>query len=116
MDDNEYRRICAQPDVMRRSDVRATVARLRGVRPDLADRAAHLLGTVPVPKPAAHAGGSETDYLWLDLDPADIQEIVSELFDLETQQALDDAPALQLGATASLLDRWNAAESTRPAV
>ena len=116
MDDNEYRRLCSQPDVMRRSDVRATISRLQQSRPDLATRLASLLSSSPVPKPVGHEGGPETDFLWLDLADEDIDEIVSELADLEASLVLDEAPTQQLSDAGTLLDRWNAAESSRPAV
>ena len=116
MDDREYRRLCSQPDVMRRTDIRATISRLQESRPDLASRLSSLLSTSPVPKPLGHEGGADTDFLWLDLAEEEIDEIVRELADLEASLALDEAPVQQLTDAVTLVDRWDAAESSRPAV
>jgi hypothetical protein len=116
MDENEYRRLCSQPDVMRRSDIRATVSRLQHSCPNLASRLAVVLSSPPVPKPVEHTGGPDTDFLWLDLAEGDIVEIMRELGNLEASLVIDDAPSQQLSDAGTLLDRWNAAESSRPAV
>jgi hypothetical protein len=116
MDENEYRRLCSQPDVMRRSDIRATISRLQPSCPDLATQLAAVLSSPPVPKPVEHTGGPDTDFLWLDLAEEDIEEIMIELGNLEASLATDDAPSQQLSDAGTLLDRWNAAESSRPAV
>jgi hypothetical protein len=101
---------------MRRSDLRATISRLQHGRPDLADRLTMLLSSPPIRKPVEHTGGPDTDFLALDLAEEDIDEIVSELGDLETSLAMDDAPSQLLSDVGALLDRWNTAESSRPAV
>jgi hypothetical protein len=113
MDENEYRRLCSQPDVMRRSDVRATISRLQHRNPDLAARLARLLSSPPVPKPIEHSGGADTEFLWLDLAEADIDEIVTELVDFEASLTVDEAPTQQLSEASALLDLWNEAESSR---
>jgi hypothetical protein len=116
MDEREYRRICSQPDVMRRSDLRATLHRLQGVRPDLTHELHALLRASPVPKPAHHDGGRDTEFLWLDLAPEVIQEIVDELAALEASLVAEGQGSGRLEAAATLLDRWNAAESSRPGI
>lgn len=116
MDDREYKRVCAQPDVMRRAAIRATLARLKGRRSDLAMSLASLLGGPAIPKPPGHDSGADTDYLWLDLPSEQIDDIVSELGDLEASLAESDAPAIEVSSTGTLLDLWNSAESSRPAV
>ena len=116
MDDQEYKRLCAQPDVMRRDQIRATAALLREPHPGLAMRVSGLLGAAALPKPQEHSGGAESDFFYIDLDVADLDAIVSALGDLEAQLAESGAPTDQLGWVARLLDRWNDADSSRPAV
>ena len=114
MNDAEYRRLCAAPNVLRRADIRSTVARLREREPRLAEQLTQVLRSSPVPKPAEHQGGPETDYLGLDLSPEDIQSIVDALFDLEAELAQDPrTERSDLSSAAALVDLWNGAESTR---
>ena len=71
-----------------------------------------LLAGPPVPRPPGHEGGAEDDYLWLELPEGALDEIVEELGALEADLAETGAPP-GVGAAADLLDRWNAAESSR---
>ena len=116
MDEQEYKRICRQPDVMRRADLRATLRRLQDVRPDLAHELHAVLRASPVPQPVHHDGGRDTEFLWLDLAPKVIEEIVDELAALEADLVTEAQGSGVLEAAATLLDRWNAAESSRPAI
>ena len=113
MNDAEYRRLCAQPHVMRRTDIRATLTRLAEPRPELATRLHDLLASPPVPKPRGHDAGPDTDYLMIDLAQDEIEEIVDALGELETALALDEHTD-EARAAGTLLDRWNAAESANP--
>lgn len=114
MDDEEYRRLCAAPNVMARRDLRATEVRLRGRRPDLADAVAAVLRSVPVAKPPKHDGGVEADYLWIDLAADQIEEIHEALREQETSLVQDGEPYQpELSFVADLADRWNEAESSR---
>ena len=110
MDDAEYRRLCSQPDVMRRTEIRATLTRLTKSRPDLAERLEALLQSAPIPKPPGHDAGADTDYLAIHLTEDEIEAIVDALGDLESALALDGHHD-QASAAGMLLDRWNAAES-----
>jgi hypothetical protein len=67
-------------------------------------------------EPADHSGGRELDFFYLDLDVADVDDVVNALGDLEAQMAESGAPTDQLSLAATLLDRWNDADSSRPAV
>ena len=113
MDDREYRRLCSQPDVTARGDLRATAVRLTDRRPDLAAEVQRLLAGSPVPRPSEHEGSRETDYLWLDISDETIEEIVDELGTLEADLVETGAPHRTVSVAAELLDRWNAAESSR---
>ena|SRR5688500_10643274 len=113
MNDAEYRRLCTQPHVMRRTEVRATVMRLAEPRPDLAARLRTLLDSPPIPKPSGHDAGPDSDYLILDLEQDEIEDVVDALGDLESTLALDGHRD-QARAAGTLLDRWNAAESGKP--
>ena len=115
MDDAEYRRLCSAPDVMRRTDIRATASRLRVREPKLARELDRILASDPVPKPLEHDAGPDTDYLWLDLDAEDVEGVHEALRDLESQLVQDpDADQTALTWVAELADRWNNAESSRP--
>lgn len=103
MDDNNYRRLCAQPDVMRRGDIRATITRLATDQSQVAARLTAILSSPPVPKPAADDGGPDTDFLRLDLAAEDIETIVEALGKLEAILASSDAPSAILSSAADLL-------------
>jgi hypothetical protein len=67
MDDGEYERLCARPDVMRREEIRATVALLRERHNRLAARLSTLLLASPLPKPEGHSGGpgpTSSTFIW----------------------------------------------------
>jgi hypothetical protein len=114
MDDTEYRLLCAAPDVLRRTEVRATAAQLRDRAPHLAAELERLLRSTPVPKPREHQGRAEADFLWVDLDPADVEQIREALRDREVELAQDpEADGATLSWVAQLADRWNGAESSR---
>ena len=114
MDDEEYRRLCAAPDVLRRAEIRATYFRMRDRAPHLAAELERLLQSAPVPKAAEHEGRAETDYLWLDLQPDTLEAIEEELHDQETELAQDPAAdGATLRWVAHLADLWSAAESSR---
>jgi hypothetical protein len=55
--------LCSGPDVIRRSDLRATRIRIEDSRSDLAAELRRL--RPPVDKPAGHRGGPDTDFPWL---------------------------------------------------
>ena len=114
MDALNYKRLCAQPHVMRRTDIEATIRLLTRDHPELTARLAALLPRAPVPRPAEHAGGSEADYLFLDLDPHDVDALVTAIGAREASlsDAVTDAEGLSLAGT--LLDQWSRAESSRP--
>ena len=116
MDDQEYKRLCAQPDVMRRDQIRATASLLADRHAELAARLSALLNAMPLSKPADHAGGRESDFFYLDLDAADLDDVVSALGDLEAELVESGAPADRLSLVGTLLGRWNEADSSRPAV
>ena len=114
MDDEEYRRVCAAPDVLQRPDVRATYVRLRDRAPSLAAELERLLQSAPVPKPREHEGGPETDYLWLDVGPDVLEAIQDELHDQESELAQEPtADQRTLAWVAHLADLWNNADSSR---
>ena len=98
---------------MARSDLRATAVRLADPRPDLAAEVRRLLAGSPVPRPPEHEGSKETEYLWLDVPEDAIEAIVEELGLLEAELVEGGAPHASVSAAAELLDRWNAAESSR---
>ena len=116
MDESQYKRLCAQPDVMRRDSIRATAALVRENHAALAARLSALLAASPVPKPAGHSGGPESDFFYLDLDAAGLDEVATALGDLEAKLAETGAPADQISLAATLLDRWSKADRSRPAV
>ena len=119
MDDNEYKRLCAQPDVMHRPDVRASMLRLRRRRPELATLLARILETDAVPRPHPFTGGPDSDYLWLDLQQGDLDDIADAFAGLEIEicQSEDrDTSRGDLSTVARLHDLWRNAQSSRPAV
>jgi hypothetical protein len=90
------------------------MTRLAAGCPDLAARSGAVLAGRPVPKPAAHAGGPETDFLPLDLAPGEVAAVAEALADLEIALAQADAPPPgALSSAAALHDRWRRAESCR---
>ena len=114
MDDAEYKRLCATPDVMSRPDLRATEVRLREAQPHLADEIARLLTTQPVPKPRLHESGPESDFIWLDLRDDDLEAIHDALRDQEVLLVEKGEPyPPELSFVTSLADKWNAADSSR---
>jgi hypothetical protein len=113
LDDQEYKRLCAQPDVMRRADIRATAVRLHADQPQLASILEELLQHAPVPKPADFSGGEEADFFYLDLPAFIVEEIAEALADVERAVALANEGTPELSFVAGLHDRWRAAESSR---
>ena len=114
MDDEEYRRLCAAPDVLRRSEIRATHVRMAKRAPELATELERVLQSSPVPKPSQHEGGTDTDFLWLDLHADVLEAIVEELHDQETELAQEPTTdRATLGWVAHLADLWAKAESSR---
>jgi hypothetical protein len=116
MDDAEYRRLCAAPDVMKREHILSTEARLRRTAPHLDDLLVRVLAGDTVPRPQRHDGTRDDDFLYLDLAPEEIEAIHDELRDEETRYAmqetmLGDASA---GFVSRLADLWLSAESVRP--
>jgi hypothetical protein len=114
MNDAEYAQRCALPDVMRRGDVRATQSRLRPAWPDLATRLEHVLAAAPVPKPARHTAGPESDFLPLDLSVVELETVADALFELEASLVEDEQAAPGAASTAAALhDLWRRAASAR---
>ncbi len=116
MDDSDYKRLCAQPDVMRRSEIRAAAILIRPNHPDLASRLTTLLGTPPLPKPSGHQGGPDSDHLHLELDSDELELIVDALGDQEVSLSDAGEPAPSISQVGTLLDRSNQADSSRAAV
>lgn len=110
MNDREYQAMRERPDVMLRGHVRATFSRLQQSRPDLAAEVRRILDSTPVEKPALHAGGAETDYLWLDLPLESIDEIIDELGSTEAGLVESGASSAEIESATELLDRWNRAQ------
>ena len=114
MDDAEYARLCAQPDVMRRPALRATHARLRRSHPELAQALEAVLVGRPVPKPVEHDGGPDSDFLFLDLSDEEVDAITEAIGDMEASLAQDEATAgTELSTVTTLHDQWLKAESSR---
>jgi hypothetical protein len=116
MDDAEYRRLCAAPDVMKRADLHATEARLRRTAPVLADLVVQVMAGQSVPKPELHDGTNDDDYLYLDLAPDEIDAIHDALRDEETSHAMQETMLgnASAGYVGRIADLWLNAESVRP--
>jgi hypothetical protein len=114
MDDQEYKRLCAQPDVMQRSVIRATIVRLKTAQPELAGVLEHILRASPLPKPLGYSGSSENDFFYLDLSESNLESIQEAIADVEVFLAQSGNGSSELEFVASLHDKWRAAESSRP--
>lgn len=68
MDWNRYKQLCERPDHFSRWALQVTCSYLpeTGLRSEISGH----LAAPPLPKPADHKGGSETDYFALDLSAA----------------------------------------------
>jgi hypothetical protein len=114
VDDAEYKRLCAAPDVMSRPDLRATEVRLREEHAHLAEVIATILGSRPLPKPSLHDAGGESDFLFLDLSAVDIEAIHDALRDQEALLVEGGEPyPPELSFVVTLASKWNNAESSR---
>jgi hypothetical protein len=115
VDDQEYKRLCAQPDVMKRSEIRATLTRLRRDHGPLAASLERIMSLRALAKPVNFQGSSENDYFYLDLSEDELEDIADALADLERALAMSGTDASELAFVASLHDKWRDAESSRPA-
>lgn len=116
VDDQEYKRLCAQPDVMRRADLRATIARLGPQHAELRNALARVLASSPLQKPSGFQGGPENDYFYLDISEQDLFAIADVIADIEISLADSEDGSAELNFVAELHDTWRDKESSRPAV
>lgn len=116
MDDQEYKRLCAQPDVMRRAEMRATMTRLKREHAPLAAALERVMGRPALPKPVGFQGSSENDYFYIDLSEDELDAIAEALEDMERSLAASGSDDSELAFVATLHDRWRDAESSRPGV
>lgn len=108
MDAEQYKEICSEPDVLRRTVIEATARRLAEDEPELADRLFEQVSGAPVPKPAKHDAGSHSDYFLITLSAADFEDVVAALEDLEASALMDPrCIAEERGYVGYLLDVWN---------
>ena len=115
MDESEYKRRCAQPDVMKRADLHASEARLRKTVPALADLLIRVMAGQPVPKPSLHQGARDDDCLYLTLTPDEIEAIHDALRDEEVSYAIQETMLgdSSAGYVGRIADLWLKAESVR---
>ncbi len=116
MDNATYKKKVSQWNVKRRTIVEDTLALLKDKNPSLHEKLEPVLEQNPVEKPWKHSGGKETDFFEVHLSKDEVEEIVSELFDLEASAVpMDEGLGSEEAATqsreasriASLVDDWN---------
>jgi hypothetical protein len=71
---------------MRRSDIRATIARFENRDSALAEVLERILRSMPLQKPAGFVGSEENDFFYLDLSPSELEDIREALADVEIDQ------------------------------
>ncbi len=79
---NGYKRHCAEPNVVTRVALKATINHIQTSRPDLGARLEAFLALPPIPKPERHAASDENDYIELPLGEAEFSEIARALGDV----------------------------------
>ncbi len=107
MDLNEYRDLCARPDVIRRGELEETVRALRRLRSPDVRLVEEILEQPPIEKPVVHAAGSEADSFFVTLDADVVESIVEQLTDAEAaavSPAGETTP--EAGRLAELVDLW----------
>ncbi len=107
MDVNEYRDLCARPDVLRRGELEETVSALRRLRSPDVRLLEEILEQPPIEKPVIHAAGSEADFFFVTLDADVVESIVDQLFEAEAT-AVPSGGETTPEATrlAELVDLW----------
>ncbi len=83
MDVNEYKELCARPDVLQRGALEDTVRVLREARSPDARLVEEILRRAPIEKPVIHAAGAEADSFFVTLDADVVESIVEQLADAE---------------------------------
>lgn len=108
MDAANYKRICAQADVLPRGVVEATHRLVSQVDAVLAAKVRRILAVEPVPKPPRHLAGAHSDYLPIGVLPhREIEAVVEALGELEA--AAVASGNVRLTDVGGLLDAWNRA-------
>jgi hypothetical protein len=113
MDADEYKRATCSPDAFRTAELEATVRVLRANRSPLADAVSRIART-PIPKPALHTGGPETDFFRVDASFEFVDELVGELLDAEAAAVSPEGHTTpEASHRASLVGRWTRYSSWR---
>lgn len=108
MDAADYKRICAQSDVLPRGVVEATHGLVSHVDAVLAAKVRKILAIEPVPKPPRHDAGAHSDYLPIGVvSRREIEAVVEALGELEA--AAVASGNVRLTDVDGLLDAWNRA-------
>ena len=108
MDSKVYGKKAAEWNVKRRQILEATLTLIEPHSPELARILSEALSESPVPKPAKHGGGPESDFFEVRISKADAQRVVDLLFDMESAAVpLDDSDSREAGRIAALVDEWN---------
>jgi hypothetical protein len=102
-----YKEACAPAHVMRRTVLEATAEVLRPEYRLAATLARRQCWAPVVAKPPRHTGGSETDWLVLSLEPAEVGEIVESLIALILRCHVEgEAYRHEAARLDALLDAW----------
>ncbi len=108
MDADQYKEICSEPDVLRRTVIEATARRLSECEPVLADCLFEQVSGAPVRKPAKHDAGPHSDYFLITLSAAELEDVVGALEDMEASVLMDRrCIAEERGYIGYLFDVWN---------
>ncbi len=104
----EYKAICGQPNAFSRFALEETARALAVEQPALSQRLMGELHQVPVPKPAMHNGGPETDFFQVELTEAELEQIISCMFDCEAAAVSPEGDTTpQASYFAALVDCWS---------
>jgi len=106
MDPEEYKTLCARPDVLRRSALEDTARALRSVRSPDTPLVEEILEQPPVEKPVVHSAGSEADFFYVTLERDVAGSVLETLLDAEQAAARRTAITFDKTRLTELIDLW----------
>ncbi len=104
---DEYKKLCNQPNVFSRSDLKFTERTLRAKNLSVALRISEFLENSPITKPKKHKGDKFTDYFLVVLPEPEAEIIIDAFTELEVENVEDDGTTTSLASFyAGMADKW----------
>ena len=106
MEAEEYKSICAQPDVFQRTVIESTARALKEHH-QLAQQLLEIVNGTPVAKPGLHDKNNDFDFFRIKLDVGQAEQIEDYLLSAEADAVGEDGETTSAASHfASLADRW----------